>query len=207
LSHSDGHAHDEPAEGHHAPRLEDVHESPLVMLVPLAVLALGATFAGMAFTHYFLGEGAHAFWRASVVVGTGAEGHLPLWVEFGPLAFTIGGFLIAYYYYILHPEIAAAIQARRGMLYLFLYNKWYFDELYDFLFVRPAMKIGRFLWKRGDGTVIDGLGPDGIAARVLDATRGAMKLQTGYVYHYALAMLLGVVALATWFMLTLGGKP
>jgi NADH-quinone oxidoreductase subunit L len=207
LSHSDGHAHDEPAEGHHAPRLEDVHESPLVMLVPLAVLALGATFAGMAFTHYFLGEGAHAFWRASVVVGTGAEGHLPLWVEFGPLAFTIGGFLIAYYYYILHPGIAAAIQARRGMLYLFLYNKWYFDELYDFLFVRPAMKIGRFLWKRGDGTVIDGLGPDGIAARVLDATRGAMKLQTGYVYHYALAMLLGVVALATWFMLTLGGKP
>ncbi|HEU4549077.1 MAG TPA: hypothetical protein VFS01_05225, partial [Rhizomicrobium sp.] len=85
--------------------------------------------------------------------------------------------------------------------------KWYFDELYDFLFVRPAMKIGRFLWKRGDGTVIDGLGPDGIAARVLDAARGAMKLQTGYVYHYALAMLLGVVALATWFMLTLGGKP
>ena len=86
------------------------------------------------------------------------------------------------------------------MLYLFLYNKWYFDELYDFLFVRPAFWIGRFLWKSGDGTIIDGLGPDGIAARVLDATRGAVRLQSGYVYHYALAMLLGVVALATWFM-------
>ena len=104
------------------------------------------------------------------------------------------------------PKLAAQIQAKQGPLYLFLYNKWYFDELYDFLFVRPALKLGRFLWKRGDGTVIDGLGPDGIAARVLDATRGAVRLQTGYVYHYALAMLLGVVALATWFMIS-GGMP
>ncbi|MCP5412614.1 MAG: NADH-quinone oxidoreductase subunit L [Alphaproteobacteria bacterium] len=204
------HDHDHAAHddhGHHAPKLEEVHESPLVMLVPLAVLALGAVFAGMAFSHFFVGEGAHEFWRASLVVTGGEEGHLPLWVELGPLVFTIGGFLIAYYYYILHPEVAAAIQARRGMLYLFLYNKWYFDELYDFLFVRPALWLGRFLWKRGDGTVIDGLGPNGVAARVLDAARGAVKLQTGYVYHYALAMLLGVVALATWFMVLMGGKP
>ncbi len=86
------------------------------------------------------------------------------------------------------------------MLYVFLFNKWYFDELYDFLFVRPAFWIGRFLWKKGDGMVIDGLGPDGVSARVLDAARGAVRLQSGYVYHYALAMLLGVVALATWFM-------
>ena len=210
VTHSDDHAHDEPMDGdrghQHAPKLEDVHESPLVMLVPLAVLAVGAVFAGMAFTHFFVGDGAHEFWRASLVVGSGEEGHLPLWVELGPLVVTIAGFLIAYYYYILHPEIAAAIQARRGLLYLFLYNKWYFDELYEFLFVKPAMRLGRFLWKRGDGTVIDGLGPDGVAARVLDAARGAVKLQTGYVYHYALAMLLGVVALVTWFMMTLGGK-
>ena len=93
------------------------------------------------------------------------------------------------------------------MLYLFFYNKWYFDELYDFLFVRPAFWLGRVLWKRGDGTVIDGLGPDGISARVLDVTRGAVRLQSGYVYHYALAMLLGVVALATWFAYSLGGAP
>ena len=86
------------------------------------------------------------------------------------------------------------------MLYLFLYNKWYFDELYDFLFVRPALKLGRILWKRGDGTIIDGLGPDGIAARVLDATKGAIALQSGYVYHYAFAMLVGVAALVTWFL-------
>ena len=96
--------------------------------------------------------------------------------------------------------------AKKGLLYTFLYNKWYFDELYDLLFVRPAMRLGRLLWKVGDGTIIDGLGPDGIAARILDATRGAVRLQTGYLYHYAFAMLIGVAALATWFMLA-GGAP
>ena len=211
LAHSDGHAHDEPDghddhghDEHHAPKLEEVHESPLVMLVPLGLLALGAVFAGMAFSHYFLGEGAHAFWRASIFVG-GAEGELPVWVELAPLTVTIIGFLIAFYYYILHPALPKKLADRRGMLYLFLYNKWYFDELYDFLFVRPALALGRFLWKRGDGTVIDGLGPDGIAARVLDASRGAVRLQSGYVYHYALAMLLGVVALISWFRIMEGG--
>jgi NADH-quinone oxidoreductase subunit L len=208
LEHADAgaHAHDEAVghDEHHAPKLEEVHESPLVMLVPLGLLAVGAVFAGMAFTHYFLGEGAHAFWNASIFLRRGAEGELPMWVELAPLAVTIIGFAIAYYYYILNPDLPRKLAARKGMLYLFLYNKWYFDELYDFLFVRPAMRLGRFLWKRGDGTVIDGLGPDGIAARVLDASRGAVRLQTGYVYHYALAMLLGVVALATWFMVTGG---
>jgi NADH-quinone oxidoreductase subunit L len=211
LSHSDEHAHDEPMDGHddhdehHAPKLEEIHESPLAMLVPLAVLAIGAVFAGMAFNHYFMGEGAHEFWRASIFLGAGEEGHLPVWVELAPLTVTIIGFAIAYYYYILHPDLPKKIADRKGMLYLFLYNKWYFDELYDFLFVRPAFRLGHFLWKRGDGTVIDGLGPDGIAARVLDASRGAARLQTGYVYHYALAMLLGVVALATWFVYSQGG--
>lgn len=205
-AHEAGHHADD--HGHHAPKLEEVHETPLTMLVPLGLLALGAVFAGMIFAQAFIGDGAAAFWRASLVVGHG-EGHhhLPLWVEFGPLALTIAGFLIAYYYYILHPEVAAAIQKRRNMLYVFLYNKWYVDELYDLLFVRMAHRVGRFLWKRGDGTVIDGLGPDGVAARVLDAARGAVKLQTGYIYHYALAMLLGAVLLATWFMAILGGKP
>ena len=96
------------------------------------------------------------------------------------------------------------LAARKGMLYTFLYNKWYFDELYDFLFVEPAKKLGRFLWKIGDGMIIDGLGPDGIAARVLDATRGAVRLQSGYVYHYAFAMLMGVAALVTWFLFSTG---
>jgi len=211
----DDELHDEPLQGvadtghdqvhqHHLPALSEVHESPKVMLVPLGLLALGAAFAGMIFFRYFMGEGAHEFWRASIFVG-GEEGHLPVWVELAPLTVTILGFLIAFYYYILNPELPKKLADRKDLLYLFLYNKWYFDELYDFLFVRPAFWLGRFLWKRGDGTVIDGLGPDGIAARVLDASRGAVRLQTGYVYHYALAMLLGVVALATWFVYAAGG--
>jgi NADH-quinone oxidoreductase subunit L len=213
LEHSDAsHAHDEPMDGHddhghedhHAPKLEEVHESPKVMLVPLGILALGAVFAGMAFFHFFTGEGAHEFWRTSLFVGAGEEEHLPVWVELAPLTVTIIGFAIAYYYYILHPDLPKKLADRKGMLYMFFYRKWYFDELYDLIFVRPAFALGRFLWKRGDGMVIDGLGPDGIAARVLDASRGAVRLQTGYVYHYALAMLLGVVALATWFMVSGG---
>jgi NADH-quinone oxidoreductase subunit L len=199
-----GHAGDDHVQ-HHVPKLEEVHESPLVMMIPLAILSLGALFAGMAFFHNFIGEGAHEFWRHALVVGEGEEGHLPLWVEFAPLVVTIIGFLIAFYYYILHPALPKLLAARRGMLYLFFFNKWYFDELYDLIFVRPALWIGRVLWKKGDGMIIDGLGPDGVSARVLDATRGAVKLQSGYVYHYALAMLLGVVALATWFVVTRGG--
>jgi NADH-quinone oxidoreductase subunit L len=200
--HAHAHAHDD--HGHHAPKLEEVHESPKVMLVPLFLLALGAVAAGFAFKYFFIGEGAHEFWRASIFVARGAEGALPMWVEWAPLTVTIIGFLVAFYYYILHPDLPRKLAAKRGLLYLFLFNKWYFDELYDFLFVRPAFWIGRFLWKKGDGMVIDGLGPDGISARVLDASRGAVRLQSGYIYHYALAMLLGVVALATWFMATRG---
>jgi NADH-quinone oxidoreductase subunit L len=202
-----GDDHDTAHHQHELPKLDEIHESPKVMLVPLGLLALGAVAAGFAFNHYFMGEGAHEFWRASIFLGAGEEGHLPVWVEVAPLTVTVIGFLIAFYYYILHPSLPKKIADRKGLLYLFLYNKWYFDELYDVLFVRPAFALGRFLWKRGDGTVIDGLGPDGIAARVLDASRGAVRLQTGYVYHYALAMLLGVVALATWFVYAAGGAP
>ena len=94
----------------------------------------------------------------------------------------------------------ALAKQHRG-LYAFLLNKWYFDELYDFLFVRSFKWLGRFLWKRGDGWLIDGFGPDGIAARVQDITNRVVRLQTGYLYHYAFAMLIGVAALVTWMML------
>ena len=168
------------------------------MLVPLAMLALGAVFAGVAFVPLISSaRGAHEFWRGAIaaIAGNGRrEGETcrsgSSWRRWSSPS---SASPIAYYYYILHPDLPRKMAATQGLLYLFLYNKWYFDELYDFLFVRPALRLGRFLWKSGDGTVIDGLGPDGIAARVLDATRGAVRLQSGYVYHYALAMLLGVV--------------
>ncbi|MBI3676564.1 MAG: NADH-quinone oxidoreductase subunit L [Proteobacteria bacterium] len=206
---ADAHAHDEPLEhdAHHAPKLSEVHESPLAMLAPLAVLALGALLAGGLFHASFIGEAAGNFWQGAVAVAAGHTPNgienVPVWVEFAPFVLTILGFAIAYYYYILRPELPAQMAAKRGLLYLFLYNKWYFDEIYDFLFVQPALRFGRFLWKFGDGTIIDGLGPDGIAARVLDTTRQTIRLQSGYVYHYAFAMLIGVMGLATWF--TLGG--
>ncbi len=193
LSHSDGHSHDEPLDHdahHHTPKLSEVHEAPLTMLVPLGILALGALFAGMVFDPSFVGEHAHEFWRGAVALAAGEHGHPPEWVEFAPFVVTIVGFAIAYYYYVLHPDIPPKLAARKGLLYTFLYNKWYFDEVYDFLFVQPSLKLGRFLWKFGDGKVIDGLGPDGVAARVLDVTRQAVRLQTGYVYHYAFAMLI-----------------
>ncbi len=209
LDHS--HAREAPDTDDHRPSStlpswKRMHGSPLTMLVPLGLLATGAVFADMAFAHYFIGDSARAFWRASILCRQSRGKRIAGLGRIGAAhRHSIIGFAIAYYYYILHPELPRKTGGeRRGLLYLFLFNKWYFDELYDLIFVRPAFFIGRFLWKKGDGLVIDGLGPDGISARVLDAARGAVKLQSGYVYHYALAMLLGVVALATWFMATGG---
>jgi NADH-quinone oxidoreductase subunit L len=194
-----GHAHHE-GEHHGGHGLEQVHESPATMMVPLYVLAAGAIAAGFLFYPLFLGEGAAEFWREAVVFHEAEHPEIPLWVLFAPLAASLLGLAIAYYYYILHPELPPAMAAKRGMLYVFLYNKWYFDELYDAIFVKPARRIARFLWKTGDQKIIDGLGPDGVSARVLDATRGAVRLQSGYVYHYAFAMLMGAAALLTWFL-------
>jgi NADH-quinone oxidoreductase subunit L len=206
VPHAGGQTHEEPAVGHehgHALRLSEVHESPPAMLLPLAVLAAGALLAGAIFNHDFVGPDALGFWHGTVasIAGHAAPGaEVPLWVEFAPIVATVVGFAVAYYYYIAHPELPPKMAAKGGFLYRFLYNKWYFDELYDFLFVRTTLKLGRFLWKTGDGRIIDGLGPDGIAARVIDTTRGAVRLQSGYVYHYAFAMLVGVVVLVSWFM-------
>ncbi|HWA90007.1 MAG TPA: NADH-quinone oxidoreductase subunit L [Rhizomicrobium sp.] len=208
MAHSDAHTHDEPLDHdahHHAPKLEEVHEAPLTMLVPLGVLAAGAALAGLVFARFFIGADALGFWHGTLG-HVAEEGEVPLWVELAPFVLTILGFLVAWFYYIRHPERPAQMAANKGLAYTFLYNKWYFDELYDFLFVRPAQWIGRMLWKIGDGFLIDGFGPDGISARVLDVTRGAVRMQSGYVYHYAFAMLIGVLALATWFIAT-GGAP
>ena len=211
--HADADTHDEPTagEGHghgHTLRLSEVHESPLSMLIPLFVLAIGALIAGGIFDHLFIGADARGFWHGTVAAVAGQPGRagneLPVWVELGPLVVTTIGFLIAYYYYVLHPELPPEMAKRKGLIYTFVYNKWYFDELYDVLFVRPAFWVGRLFWRGGDERVIDGIGPDGVAARVIDATREAVRLQSGYVYHYAFAMLVGVVVLATWFMFTVG---
>ncbi|RVB60342.1 NADH-quinone oxidoreductase subunit L [Mesorhizobium sp. M7A.F.Ca.CA.002.03.2.1] len=196
--------HGKPRASHEV--MHHVHESPPVMLVPLFILAAGALFAGVIFHNAFIGEGYAEFWKASLF--TLPDNHilhdiheLPLWVELSPFIAMLIGFALAWKFYIRSPEMPVNLAAQHRGLYAFLLNKWYFDELYDFLFVRPAKRLGHFLWKTGDGTVIDGLGPDGISARVVDVTNRVVKLQTGYLYHYAFAMLIGVAALVTWMML------
>ena len=176
------------------------------MLIPLAVLAFGATFAGMLFRHWFIGGGFEGFWKESLFLakdnkileehGARALARLAAAVpddgrrlRASPITCTSST-----------GRAPATLARANPLLYRFLLNKWYFDELYDFMFVRPAFWIGRVFWKGGDGAIIDGLGPDGVSARVLDATRNVVRLQTGYVYHYAFAMLLGVAALATWYL-------
>ncbi|MBX2885674.1 MAG: NADH-quinone oxidoreductase subunit L [Granulosicoccus sp.] len=193
--------------------MNHVHESPNVMLIPLYLLAAGALFAGIAFYGAFLGHevGGHhegwynAFWREALFAGTNNhildEFHkVPTIVKWSPFIVMAIGFILAYIMYIRSPGIPKELARQHPGLYKFLLNKWYFDELYDFIFVRPAMWIGKFFWKRGDGWLIDGFGPDGISARVLDITGRVVKLQSGYLYHYAFAMMLGVAAVITWTM-------
>jgi NADH-quinone oxidoreductase subunit L len=180
-----------------------VHESPRVMTVPLLVLAVGAAFGGM--LGQVLIEPDMAIWDGAIFVlprnnVLEAAHHLPALTHYLPLILALAGIAIAYVLYILRPDWPAVIAERLRPLYVFLVHKWYFDELYDFLFVNPAKWIGYRLWRRGDLGVIDGYGPDGVAAASIDIARRAVRLQTGYLYHYAFAMLIGVALLVTWYL-------
>jgi NADH-quinone oxidoreductase subunit L len=199
--------HGKPHDQHH---YEAAHESPLVMTVPLAVLALGSILAGFPFNEVFAGHGVGEFFRGALTFGKDNHvleemHHIELWIGLLPTVMMAVGFLVAWQFYIRRPDIPVALAREHEGLYQFLLNKWYFDELYDFIFVRPVKWLGRTLWKQGDGWLIDGFGPDGISARVLDVTRNVVRLQTGYLYHYAFAMLIGVAAFITWFMFSAGG--
>jgi NADH-quinone oxidoreductase subunit L len=197
--------HGEPHDKKH---YDLAHEAPYVMLVPLGVLAAGSILAGFPFKELFAGHGIEEFFRESLKMHPGIIDemhHIPAWIAYLPTVMMAGGFLVSWMFYIRRPYLPVELAKQHGMLYQFLLNKWYFDELYDVIFVRPAKWLGRFLWKKGDGMVIDGLGPDGISSRVIDITRGVVKLQTGYLYHYAFAMLIGVAGLITWFIFGLGG--
>jgi NADH-quinone oxidoreductase subunit L len=199
--------HSAPAHDDHGHDAHDhvPHESPWVMLIPLIVLSIGALFAGVVFAGPFIGHGYEHFWKGSLYQSPNNhilhELHdVGLLVEYLPLLMMAGGAFVAWYMYIRAPGTADALARANPLLYRFLLNKWYFDELYDLIFVRPAFWIGRLLWRGGDERVIDGFGPDGIAARVVDVTNRVVRLQTGYVYHYAFAMLIGVAVIITWYL-------
>ncbi len=194
-AHDDHHGH-----GDHKP-----HESPLVMLLPLLVLAVGALVSGYAFKEAFIGHDYAHFWKGALFTNPNNHiledmHHIPAWVGYVPFVMMVLGFVIALWMYLINTGVPDKIAASAPGLYRFLLNKWYFDELYEVLFVRASKRLGTLLWKVGDGAIIDGLGPNGIAARVLDVTRGVVRLQSGFVYHYAFAMLIGVAAFISWYL-------
>jgi len=194
-------AHAEPEAGNHSHDVKP-HESPWVMLVPLLLLSVGAIFAGRAFVDLFVGESRHDFWRGAILALPGNHAldptTLPAWVVWGPLTVTAIGLFCAWYAYIVHEGMGARIAARNGLLWRFLYNKWYFDELYDAIFVRSAKALGDLFWKGGDKAVIDGFGPDGVSAVSYMVGKLTGRAQTGYVYHYAFVMLLGIAGLLVY---------
>jgi NADH-quinone oxidoreductase subunit L len=192
------HAHDDHHHGDHTP-----HESPPIMLFPLIVLAIGAIFAGWYFAPEFIGHHEAEFWRGAIFVGEHNhvlhDSHeVPTWVKWAPLVLTLIGTLVAVWVYGLREGMARRIADRGGPLHAFLYNKWYFDELYQATFVRGAKALGDLFWKIGDVKIIDGLGPNGFAWLSQRIGRRLSLLQSGYVYHYAFVMLLGVAGLVAF---------
>ncbi len=208
-AHAEDHAGDEPLEHGHDHGPIEPHESGWVMLIPLIVLAAGAMFAGYLFDGRFIGEGRADFW-GSAIFNLGkpplAEAsQLPAWVVWSPLVVTAIGFAAAWWVYIANEGMGARIAARKGPVWSFLYNKWYFDELYDATFVRLAKWLGDLFWKGGDQKIIDGFGPDGVSAVSYEVGRRTGKFQTGYLYHYAFVMLAGVVGLVSYALFYFSG--
>ena len=198
--------HDEPLpdahdHGHH--HGHKPHESPLVMVVPLLLLALGAVAAGFAFVEHFVGDHQAEFWRGAIFTAPTNHvlehaHHVPQWVLYAPLVASMLGLAIAFYIYVLREGLGARMAAKEGPVWSFLYNKWFFDELYNATFVRAARGLGDLFWKVGDQKIIDGVGPNGVAAVSAAIGRRTGKLQTGFVYHYAFVMLLGVAGLLSF---------
>ena len=180
--------------------IPNIHESPNVMLLPLIVLAIGALFSGFFFKDFFIGSAAESFWGHSIALHHHDHHHIPFLIYYAPMILGFLGLFLAWYMYLKNKTIANNIAKLNEPLYQFLLNKWYFDELYDFIFVRPAKMIGNFFWKIFDGYIIDGFGPDGIAKTVLILSNRAKKIQTGYIYHYAFAILIGVSLFITYFI-------
>jgi NADH-quinone oxidoreductase subunit L len=200
---------------HGKPRASDevmhhVHESPPVMLLPLIPLVLGALFCG-ALGYYsweiVSGHTDHGFWNGALTVleennSVHAAHHVATWVKVVPLVIAISGIVAAYIFYIRKPELPGKTRAAAEGVYQFLLNKWYFDELYARIFVRPSIKAGLWLWKLFDVKIIDGLGPNGVAAVSRVAALRTSAVQSGYVYRYAFAMLLGLLVLLSWIVYT-----
>jgi len=178
------------------------HESPLSMLIPLGVLSVGAVFAGFVFSHAFIDDG--GFWNGAIAYDAGlmhAMHEVPLWVKLSATVAMLTGLATAYFMYFRGTDRPARLAATFSPLYNFFFNKWYFDELYNLIFIRPAFWLGRKFWKTGDEGTIDRFGPNGIAAVIASGSGVMKRFQSGYLYSYALVMLLGLAAAATWVIM------
>jgi NADH-quinone oxidoreductase subunit L len=193
-----------------ATAMAHVHESPAVMLLPLVLLVAGALASGYIGANIFgMVDADGLFWNGAIFVAPGHASlehahHVAAWVKYLPLGMGVGGLLLSYLFYVMHPSLPGRISGTVSGFYRFLLNKWYFDELYDRLFVRPALHIGQVLWKQGDEQIIDRFGPNGVAALAQRGGAVASRLQTGYLFHYAFAMMLGLLGIITWFVYTTG---
>ena len=189
--------------------LDHVHESPFVMLIPLFVLALGAIFSGWYFYNDFVGYNWKEFWGNSIFISEKNKAfklahYVPLWVKYLPIFLAILGIICAYLFYVLNPNLPKILSKKFSPIYNLFFNKWYFDELYDYLFVKSFIKFGNFFWKKGDEGTIDRFGPNGISKLVKNISSKSIIIQSGYIYHYAFAMLIGLVVLITWLLLDYG---
>lgn len=190
---------------HGSPKADDrvmahVHESPFVMLLPLFVLSVGAIFSGYLAHDWFVGAKMAEFWNGAIALPHHHHSDLPVWVVYSPLVAAVSGIVTAYLFYSKAQTVPQLIASRLSALYTFSYRKWFIDELYNVLFVNRAFGIGQMLWQKGDVGFIDRLGPNGISRLSLGLSRLVSYLQTGYVYHYAFAMILGVLLLLTWYL-------
>mgnify|MGYP003310024261 FL=1 len=183
-------------------KIDETHESPIVMLIPLVLLSIGAIFAGFLFKELFIGyEGLNNFWRDSIFfLKPLSTDHPPLWFLLLTPTLVILSIPLAYYLFLKNRNLPERLANINKPLYQFLLNKWYFDELYDVLFVKPSKKLGLFLWKFFDLKIIDGFGPDGISSMIKKFSVKANKFQSGYIYQYAFVMLLGFSALLTFLI-------
>ena len=183
-----------------------IHESPKVMLFPLFILSIFTIFSGVYFVDYFMYDDYQYLWQSSIFLSENNHviesiHYVPKWVKYSPLVMMIIGLFTAVMFYLLYPKVPKFLSSQFNPVYKFLLNKWYFDEIYEFIFVRNISRIGNFLSNFGDKRIIDGLGPDGISLRVMDIAKQISRIQTGYIYHYAFAMLIGLMLFITYFFI------
>jgi NADH-quinone oxidoreductase subunit L len=182
--------------------INETHESPMIMIIPLFLLGAGALFAGIVFKETFIGHHSNDFWQTSIFfLNEIKHDHVPLWLLLITPILVVISIPLSFYYFISNTKILEEFKNTNKPLYNFLLNKWYIDELYESIFVKPIKKIGSFFWKSGDQGIIDKFGPDGISKIVKMISNKAGQFQTGYIYDYAFVMLIGLSILLTYLIL------